>query len=79
MAGVTPDWLDHVHAAIHAGADAIEIGIPFSDPLMDGAVIQQAAVSSLDAGTTFASICRPTTKTVNRDLEVPQPESLLEL
>ena len=68
MAGATPDWLDHVHAAIHAGADAVEIGIPFSDPLMDGVVIQQAAVASLDAGTTFASICRDL---ANNPLPIP--------
>jgi len=68
MAGVTPDWLDHVHAAIHAGADAIEIGIPFSDPLMDGAVIQQAAVTALGAGTTLASICRDL---ANNPLPIP--------
>jgi tryptophan synthase alpha chain len=35
-----------------AGADAIEIGIPFSDPVMDGGVIQEASRRSLEAGTT---------------------------
>ena len=35
-AGVCPDWLELVDAVIDAGADAIEIGIPFSDPAMDG-------------------------------------------
>ncbi|MEX0989709.1 MAG: tryptophan synthase subunit alpha [Actinomycetota bacterium] len=34
-----------------AGADAIEIGIPFSDPVMDGGVIQQASQLALEAGT----------------------------
>ena len=34
-----------------AGADAIEVGIPFSDPVMDGGVIQQASAASLEAGT----------------------------
>ena len=57
MGGVTPDWTDHVEAAVHAGADAIEIGIPFSDPMMDGVVIQEAALRALRAGTTFDSIC----------------------
>ena len=32
------DWLDVVRAAADAGADAIEIGVPFSDPLADGPV-----------------------------------------
>jgi tryptophan synthase alpha chain len=35
-----------------AGADAIEVGIPFSDPVMDGGVIQEASRRSLEAGTT---------------------------
>jgi tryptophan synthase alpha chain len=33
-----------------AGADAIEVGIPFSDPVMDGGVIQEASRVALDAG-----------------------------
>jgi tryptophan synthase alpha chain len=34
-----------------AGADAVEIGIPFSDPVMDGGVIQEASRVALEAGT----------------------------
>ncbi len=34
-----------------AGADAIEVGIPFSDPVMDGGVIQEASRVSLERGT----------------------------
>jgi tryptophan synthase alpha chain len=34
-----------------AGADAIEVGIPFSDPVMDGGVIQEASRRALEAGT----------------------------
>jgi tryptophan synthase alpha chain len=57
VAGLTPDWVRHVEAAVHAGADAVEIGIPFSDPMMDGVVIQAAAMRALEAGTTLDSIC----------------------
>lgn len=57
MAGVTRDWTQHVAAAVLGGADAVEIGIPFSDPMMDGVVIQEAAERSLAAGTTIDSIC----------------------
>jgi tryptophan synthase alpha chain len=39
-----------------AGADAIEVGIPFSDPVMDGGVIQQASAEALEAGATPASV-----------------------
>jgi tryptophan synthase alpha chain len=54
--GMGDDWLDAVHAVADAGADAIEIGIPFSDPMMDGPVIQEASVRALARGTTPASI-----------------------
>ena len=39
-----------------AGADAIEVGIPFSDPVMDGGVIQEASRLALEAGATPASV-----------------------
>jgi tryptophan synthase alpha chain len=39
-----------------AGADAIEVGIPFSDPVMDGGVIQEASKRSLEAGTRPADV-----------------------
>ncbi|HEX8262780.1 MAG TPA: tryptophan synthase subunit alpha [Allosphingosinicella sp.] len=38
-------------AAVEAGADMVEVGIPFSDPVADGPVIQAAAVRALAAGT----------------------------
>ncbi len=50
--GLGPDWLDAVRAVADAGADAIEIGIPFSDPVMDGPVIQAASEAALAAGAT---------------------------
>lgn len=58
VAGLTPDWVQHVEAAIHAGADAVEVGIPFSDPMIDGVIIQEAAQRALRAGTTVDTICR---------------------
>ena len=39
-----------------AGADLIEIGIPFSDPIAEGVVIQEADLRSLNAGTTTDKI-----------------------
>ncbi len=48
MGGLTADWTEHVAAAVLAGADAVEIGIPFSDPMMDGPVIQEAALRALE-------------------------------
>ncbi|HLG67795.1 MAG TPA: tryptophan synthase subunit alpha [Acidimicrobiales bacterium] len=52
MAGMVPGWVEVLHAAAEAGADALEVGIPFSDPVMDGPVIQQAGTAALAAGTT---------------------------
>ncbi len=50
--GMQPDWLEVVRALADAGADAIEVGIPFSDPVMDGPVIQRASEQALADGAT---------------------------
>lgn len=52
MAGMTADWVLTLQAVAAAGADAIEVGFPFSDPMMDGPVIQAAGVAALKRGTT---------------------------
>ena len=49
-------WLDVVQAVVAAGADAVEIGIPFSDPVMDGPTIQEASLRALNAGATPTAI-----------------------
>ena len=43
-----------VLAAIDAGADVIELGVPFSDPVADGPVIQRASERALHHGTSLA-------------------------
>lgn len=67
-AGVTETWLDVLHAYVDAGADAIEIGFPFSDPVMDGPTIQRASARSLARGTTPLGILAEL-----RGLECPVP------
>jgi tryptophan synthase alpha chain len=52
ITGGYPGWEDAIRAAAANGADGIELGIPFSDPVIDGPVIQQASQAALDAGTT---------------------------
>ncbi len=51
MGGMTDDWGDTLAAVVAAGADAVEVGIPFSDPMMDGPVVQEAALLALQRGT----------------------------
>ena len=45
-----------VLAAIKAGADVIELGVPFSDPVADGPVIQRASERALKHGTSLAQV-----------------------
>ena len=49
-------WLDVLAAMVSAGADAVEVGIPFSDPVMDGPTIQETSVRALQLGATPLSI-----------------------
>lgn len=53
LAGVDADLLRGLE---EGGADAIEVGIPFSDPVMDGPVIQEASRRALDDGATPSSV-----------------------
>jgi tryptophan synthase alpha chain len=54
--GLGTDWVETVRAVAEAGADAIEIGIPFSDPVMDGPIIQEASEKALRAGASPQSV-----------------------
>jgi tryptophan synthase alpha chain len=57
-----------LRALADAGADAIEVGIPFSDPVMDGGVIQEASAAALRAGATPADVLRIVAQA---DVDVP--------
>jgi tryptophan synthase alpha chain len=59
-----------VLAAAHAGADIIELGVPFSDPLADGPTIQRASERSLRAGTTLAGVL-DLVASIRRESQVP--------
>ncbi|GAA1157006.1 tryptophan synthase subunit alpha [Ornithinicoccus hortensis] len=45
-----------VRAVVDAGADIVEVGVPYTDPLMDGPVIQSAAEQALAGGFRFAQL-----------------------
>ncbi|PZG17377.1 tryptophan synthase subunit alpha [Nonomuraea aridisoli] len=47
---ITPGWTDCLRAFAAAGADAIEVGLPFSDPTLDGPTIQEANDTALARG-----------------------------
>lgn len=49
---------DIVLAAIDSGADLIELGVPFSDPVADGPVIQRATERALKIGTSIRDVLR---------------------
>lgn len=57
-------------AAAAGGADIIELGFPFSDPLADGPVIRQAAEAALAAGVTTAE-CIACVRAVSEQIDVP--------
>src|SRR4051812_24565124 len=56
-----------LRALDRGGADVIEVGVPFSDPLADGPVIQRATERALAAGTTLAGVLATVAK-VRADL-----------
>ena len=60
-----------VRAMVEAGADAIELGIPFSDPLADGPTIQRASYTALQGGATPAKALDAVRQLRNAGVEVP--------
>ena len=61
-------------AAIDAGADVLELGVPFSDPLADGPVIERASHRAVANGTTLRDVLA-----VARDLRAARPQTGLVL
>ncbi len=59
-----------VLALERGGADLIELGVPFSDPIADGPVIQRASYRALEAGATLAGLLE-TVKEIRRHSEIP--------
>lgn len=70
--GLGPDWVKVVQAVAEAGADAVEVGIPFSDPVMDGPVVQRASAQALAEGATPKSVLAGLT-----GLEAPVPLAVM--
>ena len=60
-----------LHALVAGGADALELGIPFSDPAADGETIQQANERALARGVTFAQTLASVREFRAKDHETP--------
>ena len=61
----------NLDALVAGGADVIELGMPFTDPMADGGAIQEANIRSLDKGTRTADIFRFATGFRERHPQVP--------
>src|SRR3954447_3041962 len=59
-----------VIALAKAGADIVELGIPFSDPIADGPVIQRATERGLKAGVTLGKVL-DLVRSIRRKTDVP--------
>ena len=44
------NWKEAIEVCVENGADVIEVGLPFSDPTMDGPIIAQASYKSIENG-----------------------------
>ena len=64
------DTVDIVLRLEKEGVDLIELGLPFSDPLADGHVNQEAAARALEAGSTFAGVMECVAK-IRENSEIP--------
>lgn len=60
-----------MHALVAGGADIVELGVPFSDPMADGPVIQLACERALAAGTTLAKVLDMVKTFRERDTDTP--------
>ncbi|HET9483045.1 MAG TPA: tryptophan synthase subunit alpha [Xanthomonadales bacterium] len=67
-----PAWTPAIlHALVEAGADLLELGVPFSDPMADGPVIQRASERALAKGTGLSSVLEIVRRFRQRDAETP--------
>jgi tryptophan synthase alpha chain len=65
---VTPELM---HAMVEAGSDVIELGVPFSDPMADGPVIQKAGEKALAHGIGLSHVLEMVRSFRQRDANTP--------
>jgi tryptophan synthase alpha chain len=67
-----PDWtVDIMHALVEGGANLIELGVPFSDPMADGPVIQQASERAIEKGVSLAGVLDTVRAFRTKDQDTP--------
>ncbi|TDW62940.1 tryptophan synthase alpha chain [Novosphingobium sp. PhB55] len=71
ITGGDGDTAANLDALVEGGADVIELGMPFTDPMADGPAIQEANIRSLDAGTRTADVFRIASEFRARHSQVP--------
>jgi tryptophan synthase alpha chain len=74
LTGSYPDggtFVDLLLTAERAGADAVEVGIPFSDPSADGPVVQRSSTLALRGGATVGGILSAVTEARRSGLSIP--------
>ncbi len=60
-----------MHALVKAGADIVELGVPFSDPMADGPVIQRASERALEGGTNLTRVLTMVREFRKQNAETP--------
>lgn len=68
FADMTPELM---HAMVGAGADVIELGVPFSDPMADGPVVQRAGERALELGVGMKQVLQMVRRFRERDDRTP--------
>ncbi|PIG88358.1 tryptophan synthase [Aspergillus arachidicola] len=68
---IVEETVDILLGLANGGADMIELGVPFTDPIADGPIIQEANAKALTNGVTISSVLNMVREARNRGLQVP--------
>ncbi len=63
--------VEFMHALVDAGADVLELGVPFSDPMADGPVIQVASERAIEKGVSLTTVLEMVKQFRQQDQETP--------
>ncbi len=67
-----PDWMPAImHQLVSAGADVLELGVPFSDPMADGPVIQESSERAIGRGVSLGTVLEMVSRFRQQDDTTP--------